>query len=71
MVMVMVYLQAHAETVKKARQLLEMPPVLEERAPWGEVIEKDERLAGYVDNKMIFTDISTPKEHRVSSGVIS
>lgn len=55
----------HAETVSLARELLKMPPVLPERAPRGEVIERDDKLAGAIQHKMIFTDITHHKEDKV------
>lgn len=38
-----------------------MPPVLPERAPRGEVIERDDKLAGAIQHKIIFTDITNHK----------
>ena len=58
-------LQAHAEVIQKARELLRMPPVLPERSSRGEVIESDQQLEGYVDSKMVFTDVSEHKENKV------
>ena len=52
----------HAEAVSLARELLKMPPVLPERAPREEVIERDDRLAAAIQHKMIFTDITHHKE---------
>ena len=45
-----------------------MPPVAEEREERGEVIAKDERLSGYLDNKIVFTDTSEHKENKVRGG---
>lgn len=57
--------QAHLEAVRQAKRLLHMSPVLPERAERGEVIERDERLEGVLENKMIFTDISPNKDNIV------
>jgi len=48
-----------------AKELLKMPPVLPERTPRGEVIERDERLVGATKFRMIFTDITHHKENKV------
>ena len=58
-------LQAHEEAMTRAKELLKMPPVLPERTPRGEVIERDERLVGATKFRMIFTDITHHKESKV------
>ena len=60
--------QVHAEAVSLARELLKMPPILPERTPRGEVIERDDRLKGAIQHKMIFTDITHHKEDNVRMG---
>ena len=65
------FLQAHEESVSLAKELLKMPPILPERTPRGEVIERDDRLAGATKLRMIFTDITHHKENKVSMSVSS
>lgn len=45
--------------------MLRMPPVVDERPPRGEVVEKDENLSGAVKNRVIFTDTTHHKEDKV------
>ncbi|BES99851.1 ribosomal protein S22 [Nesidiocoris tenuis] len=48
----------------KADELLQMPPVVPEREEIDEVLDKDEKLVGLLDTKIIFTDISLDKTDR-------
>ncbi|XP_076043975.1 mitochondrial ribosomal protein S22 [Oratosquilla oratoria] len=50
--------QRLAESKEKARELLQMPPVVKEREPISEVLSKDPALQGCLDAKYIFTDIT-------------
>ena len=43
-----------------------MTPVLPERARKGDTLKQDHELEGFLDNNMIFTDISMNKENKVS-----
>uniref|UniRef100_A0A1B0DNZ0 Uncharacterized protein n=1 Tax=Phlebotomus papatasi TaxID=29031 RepID=A0A1B0DNZ0_PHLPP len=45
-------------SLRKARKLLQMPPVVQMRDPEYRVLSKDEGLANYTDSDIIFTDIS-------------
>ena len=58
-------LQAHAESVAEAKRLLQMPPVLPERSPRGQIIEVDEKLAGAIKNRFIFTETTHHKDDKV------
>ncbi|KAL5471361.1 hypothetical protein EMCRGX_G029472 [Ephydatia muelleri] len=50
--------KAQMETVERARELLQMPPVLPQRKEKGELIQGDAKLAGLEDTNVVFTDIS-------------
>ena len=64
-VCVLCIVQAHTKTVSEAKQLLQMTPVLPERKPRGQTLRHDQELDGFLDHRMIFTDISTNKENKV------
>ena len=51
--------------MRQAREMLEMPPVLPLRRKSGKEIERDERLSGYLETKMVVTDTSEHKEDYV------
>jgi len=52
---------------KKAEDLLEMPPVMEERQEINEVIEQNDDLAHFSESSYVFTDISTSVSDRTRS----
>jgi len=54
---------------KKAEDLLEMPPVMEERQEINEVIEQNDDLAHFSESSYVFTDISTSVSDRVRETV--
>lgn len=56
--------KAHTETLQRARELLRMPPILPPREPKEEVLEENSRLAGLLDYKIVFTDVTQHKEHK-------
>ena len=62
-----VVIQAHTEAVSMAKQLLQMTPVLTERAERGHSLKHDQELDGYLDHSILFTDISTNEDNRVGS----
>eukprot|EP00088_Acartia_fossae_P012986 TRINITY_DN16722_c0_g1_i16.p1 TRINITY_DN16722_c0_g1~~TRINITY_DN16722_c0_g1_i16.p1 ORF type:complete len:288 (-),score=28.27 TRINITY_DN16722_c0_g1_i16:353-1216(-) len=43
---------------RRAREKLQMPPVMDERDPQGRVLEKDPLLVGFDNSKIVFTDIT-------------
>jgi small subunit ribosomal protein S22 len=62
--------EAHTKTVAEAEQLLQMTPVLPGRAWRGETLKHDQELDGFLDNCMIFTDISMNKESKDRSVLV-
>lgn len=50
--------EARRQTEKRARERLQMPPVMSEREPCEQVLEQDPLLAGFDIAKYVFTDIS-------------
>lgn len=50
--------QAQAETLRKARRKLHMPPVMSERSTKPEVLEQDLAIQGYDSARYMFTDIT-------------
>ncbi|XP_032239658.1 28S ribosomal protein S22, mitochondrial [Nematostella vectensis] len=63
-------LAAEEDAESRARSMLEMPPVMEEREEINEVIGTDERLAGYDSANLIFTDISMSATDRTRNIVV-
>ncbi|XP_031556842.1 28S ribosomal protein S22, mitochondrial-like [Actinia tenebrosa] len=63
-------LEAEKETKARAEELLDMPPVMEERQEIDEVIDIDERLSGYDTANYVFTDISTSVDDRTRRIVV-
>lgn len=51
--------------MSEAKKLLQMTPVVPEREWRGETLKQDPELEGFLDNRMVFTDISMNKESRV------
>ena len=64
-------MQAHARAVSEAKQLLQMTPILPEREPKGATLRNDKDLEGFLENHMIFTDISTKEENKVRVSVLT
>ena len=58
-------LQVHAESVKQAKHLLQMPPVLPMRQRRKSVIEVDKKLAEAIENRFIFTETTHHKDDKV------
>uniref|UniRef100_A0A6M2CT39 Putative 28s ribosomal protein ovary overexpressed n=1 Tax=Rhipicephalus microplus TaxID=6941 RepID=A0A6M2CT39_RHIMP len=52
------------ESHRRARQKLQMPPVLRERKPCEEVLSKDPEIQGFTSSSYIFTDISYGYKNR-------
>ncbi len=57
--------QAQAEAVARAKVMLQPPPVLPLRSANGEVIEVNEKLAGAITHRVIFTETSQHKDNQV------
>lgn len=51
--------------MSEAENLLQMTPVVSERVWRGETLIYDQELEGFLDHRMVFTDISMNKESRV------
>ena len=60
-----IIVQTQREAVMKAKAMLECPPILPQRVDSGEVIEVDEKLAGAIPHKVIFTETSQHKDNQV------
>ncbi|XP_077205068.1 small ribosomal subunit protein mS22 [Paroedura picta] len=56
--------EAMRNAVEKARERLEMPPVLSEREPVNDVLSEDKILDGAEPYKYVFTDITYDTLHR-------
>lgn len=63
-------LQAHAKAMSEAEKLLQMTPVVAERAWRGETLKYDQKLEGFLDHRMVFTDISMNRENRVRNVLV-
>ncbi|XP_020630517.1 28S ribosomal protein S22, mitochondrial-like [Orbicella faveolata] len=61
------YLEAQHEIKEKAANVLEMPPVMDERQEINEVIEENDELAHFSESNFVFTDISTSVDDRTRS----
>ena len=57
--------QAQHKIEEKAANVLEMPPVMDERQEINEVIEQNDELAHFSESNFVFTDISTSENDRV------
>lgn len=55
--------------MSEAENLLQMTPVVSERTWRGETLKYDQELEGFLDHRMVFTDISMNKESRVRNVV--
>ncbi|XP_054838364.1 28S ribosomal protein S22, mitochondrial [Eublepharis macularius] len=56
--------EATRQAVEKARERLQMPPVLSERAPINDVLSEDKILDGIEPYKYVFTDLTYDTSHR-------
>uniref|UniRef100_A0ACB8FBA1 Uncharacterized protein n=1 Tax=Sphaerodactylus townsendi TaxID=933632 RepID=A0ACB8FBA1_9SAUR len=56
--------EARRQAVEKAREMLEMPPVLSEREPIHDVLAEDKILDGIEPYKYVFTDLEYDTPHR-------
>nr|XP_056705340.1 28S ribosomal protein S22, mitochondrial [Euleptes europaea] len=56
--------EATRQAVEKARERLEMPPVLSERDPVNDVLSEDKILDGIEPYKYVFTDLTYDTPHR-------
>lgn len=55
--------------MSEAENLLQMTPVVSQRTWRGETLKYDQELEGFLDHRMVFTDISMNKESRVRNVV--
>ncbi|KAL9971025.1 hypothetical protein ACROYT_G023502, partial [Oculina patagonica] len=58
------FLEAQHEIEEKAENVLEMPPVMDERQEINEIIEENDELAHFSESIFVFTDISTSVNDR-------
>lgn len=56
--------------MSEAEKLLQMTPVVAERAWRGETLKYDQELEGFLDHRMVFTDISMNRENRVRNVLV-
>ena len=62
--------QAQHKIEEIAGNVLEMPPVMDERQEINEVIEENEELAHFSESNFVFTDISTSENDRVRTNFL-
>lgn len=56
-----------AEVKEKAKEKIQMPPIVPLRTDLGQVLEVDKDIIGYENSKLVFTDITFGISDKVMS----